>query len=107
MQGYNVKPVLEDPTKKVRDCLLIAEDEEVGPKGPLYTRVSHLVTENYKITKYAELPGYGDIFDRKNDKDEINNLWDKDKELRVNLVDRLLHEYMITRSRFPIRQGGT
>lgn len=107
MQGYNMKPILEDPTKNVRDCLLITEDEEVGPKGPLYTRVSHLITEDYKITKYAELPGYGDIYDRKNDKDELNNLWDKEKDLRAELVDKLLHEYMITRSRFPARQGGT
>ena len=107
MQGYNMKPVLEDPTKKLRDCLLITEDEEVGPKGPLYTRVTHLITEDYKITKFAELPGYGDIYDRKNDQGELNNLWDKYKDLRLDLTDKLLHEYMITRSRFPTRQGGT
>ena len=102
-----MKPVLEDPTKKLRDCLLITEDEEVGPKGPLYTRVTHLITEDYKITKFAELPGYGDIYDRKNDQGELNNLWDKYKDLRLDLTDKLLHEYMITRSRFPTRQGGT
>ncbi len=107
MQGYNMKPVLEDPTTKLRDCLLITEDEEVGPKGPLYTRVIHLVTEDYKISKFAELPGYGDIYNRRNDKEELNNLWDKEIDLRHELVDKLLHEYMMTRSRFPTRQGGT
>ncbi|MFX1428530.1 MAG: sulfatase [Promethearchaeota archaeon] len=107
MQGYDITSVLEEPSKRVRESVLIVEDEEVGPKGPLYTRLCHLVTEDYKLTTYAELPGYGDIYDRKNDKDELNNLWEKDKELRLELLDKLLHEYMITRSRFPIRQGGT
>ena len=107
MQGCDMTPVLEDPSKKVRNKVLIVEDEEVGPKGPLYTRLCHLITEDYKITKYTELPGFGDIFDRKNDKEELHNLWEKDKNLRTKLIDQLIHEYMITRSRFPARQGGT
>ena len=81
--------------------------EEVGPKGPLFTRLTHLVTEDYKLTTYAELPEYGDIYDRENDKSELNNLWEKDEKLRLKLLDKLFHEYMMTRSRFPIRQGGT
>ncbi|MDX1797759.1 MAG: sulfatase-like hydrolase/transferase [Candidatus Lokiarchaeia archaeon] len=107
MQGHDMTSVLKDTSKKVRENVLIVEDEEVGPKGPLYTRLIHLITEDYKLTTYAELPGYGDIYNRKNDKGELNNLWDKDKSLRLELLDKLLHEYMITRSRFPIRQGGT
>ena len=107
MQGHNMIPTLKDPSKKVRNCILIVEDEEVGPKGPLFTRVAHLITEDYKLTTYGELPGYGDIYDRKNDDSELDNLWDKNKELRLELLDKLLHEYMMTRSRFPIREGGT
>ncbi|UCC19424.1 MAG: sulfatase-like hydrolase/transferase [Promethearchaeota archaeon] len=107
MQGYDMTPVLKDPSKKIRDCILIVEDEEVGPKGPLYTRVCHLITEDYKLTKYQEVPEFGDIFDRKKDVKELNNLWDKDKDLKLNLLDKLIHEYLTTRSRFPIRQGGT
>jgi arylsulfatase A-like enzyme len=107
MQGYDMTPVLKDTREKVRDKVLVVEDEEVGPKGPLYTRLTHLITEDYKLTTYAELPGYGDIYNRNIDKEELNNLWEKDKDLRLELLDKLLHEYMITRSRFPIRQGGT
>jgi arylsulfatase A-like enzyme len=107
MQGYNMTPVLKHPSKKVRNCVLIVEDEEVGPKGPLLTRLAHLLTEDFKLTTYAELPEYGDIYDRKNDKAELHNLWEKDEKLRLQLLDKLLHEYMMTRSRFPIRQGGT
>ena len=107
MQGYDMTPILKDPSQDVRNNILIVEDEEVGPKGPLYTRVCHLVTKDYKLTKYAELPNYGDLFDRNNDKDEVNNLWDKEKEVRYKLMDDLFHEYLITRSRFPARQGAT
>jgi arylsulfatase A-like enzyme len=106
MQGYDFSPVLNDQKLELRDCILITEDEEVGPRGPLYTRLVHLVTKDYKLTKYAELPGYGDLFDRKNDMTELNNLWEKDKDLRLDLLDKIFHEYSITRSRFPKRGSG-
>jgi len=106
MQGYDFSPVLNDPKLELRDCILITEDEEVGPRGPLYTRLIHLVTKDYKLTKYAELPGYGDLFDRKNDTLELNNLWEKDKDLRLKILDKMFHEYSITRSRFPKRDSG-
>ena len=77
MQGYDMTPILKDPSLEIRDSIFIMEDEEVGPHGPLYTRLVHLITKDYKLTKYAELPGYGDLFDRNNDKTEINNLWNK------------------------------
>jgi arylsulfatase A-like enzyme len=106
MQGYDMTPVLKDPKKQLRDCILIMEDEEVGPHGPLYTRLVHLITKEYKLTKYAELPGYGDLFDRRNDKLEINNLWDNNQDLRLDMLDKLFHEYSLTRSRFPKRDSG-
>lgn len=106
MQGYDMSSVLKDPNLNVRDSIFIMEDEEVGPRGPLYTRLVHLITKDYKLTKYAEIPGYGDLFDRHNDKAELNNLWEKDPELRFEMLDKLFHEYSITRSRFPIRESG-
>ena len=106
MQGYDMTPVLKNPKEELRDSILITEDEEVGPRGPLFTRIVHLITKDFKLTKYAELPGYGDIFDRKNDKAELNNLWEKDQELRLKLLDKMFHEYSITRSRFPKRDSG-
>jgi len=107
MQGYDMTPVLQNASKKVRDSILIVEDEEVGPKGPLYTRVCHLITKDYKLTKYQEVPEFGDLFDRKNDPEELNNLWYTDKDLKLRLLDKLIHEYLTSRSRFPKRQGGT
>ena len=106
MQGVDMTPVLKDPKLELRDSIVITEDEEVGPHGPLLTRIVHLITKDYKLTKYAELPGFGDLFDRKDDKAELNNLWNKDPELKFRMLDKLFHEYSLTRSRFPIRDSG-
>jgi len=107
MQGLDITSILEDPNKKVRDCFLIEEDEEVGPYGPLYTRVRHLITDTHKLTVYAELPGFGDLFDRKNDPDEINNLWYDEKELQCKMLDKILHESLMRQSRYPKRVSAT
>lgn len=104
MQGYDITPILKDPNKKVRDCCLIEEDEEVGP---YQVRLRHLVTERYKITLYESLRDYGDIFDRKNDPDELHNLWYENKELRYNLVNELFHENLKAQSRYPHRESLT
>jgi arylsulfatase A-like enzyme len=66
MQGYDMTPVLKNPTIELRDSILITEDEEVG----------------------------------------LNNLWEKDQELRLKLLDKMFHEYSMTRTRFPKRNSG-
>jgi len=107
MQGYDMTPVLKNPRKKIRDRILIIQDEEVGPKGPLYCRLCHLITEEHKLTIYEGMEGYGDLFERKNDPDELNNLWFKNKEIRNDLLEKLLHEDLKIQSRFPDRQAAT
>ncbi len=112
MQGYDMTPVLKEPDnpdKQVRDCCLIVHDEEVGPKGPLYARLLHYITKTYKLTIYEGVKGYGDLFDRKNDPDELNNLWfdENTKDLKYKLIEDLLHEDLKIQSRFPERQAGT
>jgi arylsulfatase A-like enzyme len=106
MQGFDMTSVLKNPNREVRDSIIITEDEEVGPHGPLFTRIIHLITKDYKLTKYAELPGYGDLFDRNKDKAEVKNLWKKESSLSFKLLDKMFHEYSITRSRFPKRDSG-
>ena len=49
------------------------------------------------------LKDFGDIFDQKNDPGELNNIWDKDKELRCNLVHKLCLENMKVQSRVSKR----
>ncbi len=119
MQGIDVTPMLKDPSIKLRDSCLIEVDEADIRMIPLSRkndalskvfnnsamRVKSLVTERYTLTVYNNLPGYGDLFDRKNDPDELNNLWYSNPELRHELVDKLLHEIIKAQSLYPKKQG--
>jgi arylsulfatase A-like enzyme len=106
MQGYDMTPVLRNPKEEIRDCCFIENDEEIGP---LKSRIRHLITEDYKLTVYEEIPNFGDIYDRKNDPDELNNLWNDPnfKEKRFELVNKLLHENLKVQTRYPKRIAGT
>jgi len=65
--------------------------------------------EDYKLTVYESLPEYGDLFDRKNDPNELNNLWydNNYKDLRFKLVNKLLNENLKAQSKYPKRIAGT
>ena len=103
MQGVDLTQALKDPNKKIRDCCLVEEDEEMMGS----VRVRHLITEDHKLTVYQNLENYGDLFDRKNDPDELNNLWfdENSKNLRNELVNKLLHEILKAQSRYPHLEG--
>ena len=106
MQSFDMTPILKDVNEKIRDCCFIENDEEIGP---LTSRLRHLITEDYKLTIYEGMDNFGDIYDRKNDPDELNNLWfDKDfKEKRFELVNQLLQESLKAQSKYPKRIAGT
>ncbi len=106
MNSLDLTPILENPNAKVRECCYIEHDEEVGP---LKCRIRHLVTEDYKLTIYEGHRGIGDLYHRKEDTDEINNLWnDKNyRDIRSQLIERLLHESLTALSRFPKRMAGS
>ncbi len=109
MQGFDFTPVLQnpaDPDKQPRDCSLIEHDEEVGP---LHVRLRHLITKDYKLTIYEGHKDFGDLFDRKNDPDELNNLWfdDNYKDVRFYMVNRLLQECLNAQTHYPKRIAGT
>ena len=106
MQGYDITSILKNPEQKSRNCCFIENDEEIGP---LKSRLRHLITDQYKLTIYESMQGYGDMYDRKNDPDELNNLWYNEdfKEKRFELVDTLLHENLRAQTYFPKRIAGT
>jgi arylsulfatase A-like enzyme len=106
MQGYDISPTLENPSEKIRDCILIENDEEIGT---LEARLRHLITEDYKLTIYEDLPHFGDIYNRKNDPYELNNLWSdsENRDLRFELVNKLLHENLKAQTKYPKRIAGT
>lgn len=106
MQGYDISPILADAKKKVRDCILIENDEEVGT---LEARLRHLITKDYKLTIYENLDDFGDIYDRKNDPYELNNLWyDKNfRSKRFELINKLLRENLKAQAKYPQRIAAT
>ena len=106
MQGVDIIPVLKDSNEKVRDCCIIEEDEEFGNYK---IRVRHLVTETHKLTLYEGHEDFGDLYDRKNDPEELNNLWDDEsvKDLKCKLINKLFQEYLKIQSRYPQRMAPT
>ena len=102
MQSVDITPILKEPSKKIRHCCFIEEDEEIYSVN---VRVRHLVTEDYKLTLYEGLPEFGDLFDRKNDPDEVNNLWydENYKEICYELITKMFHENLRTQCRYPPR----
>lgn len=106
MQGIDMSSLLQNPHQKIRDCCYIECDEEMNP---MISRIRHLITDGYKLTIYEEMPGFGDIYDRKNDPNELNNLWDDPKyqEVKYELMEKLLYEILKNQSRFPKRIAGS
>ena len=106
LQGKDLSPVLKDPTAEVRNCCFIENDEEIGT---LKSRLRHLITKNYKLTIYENKENFGDIYDRKNDPNEMNNLWNEEtfKHSRFELLDKLYHETLKAQSRYPERIAGS
>jgi len=106
MQGYDITPIIKNPKEKVRSCVFIENDEEVGT---LEARLRHLITEDFKMTIYENLENYGDIYDRKNDPDELNNLWDNEeyKDEKLKLINALLHQNLKAQTKYPKRIAGT
>lgn len=106
MQGFDVSQILENPNQNVRDSILIENDEEVGP---LESRLRHLITEDYKLTIYEGSENFGDIYNRKNDPLELNNLWSNSnfRDIRFKLVNKLLQENLKAQTKNPKRIAAT
>jgi len=106
MQGIDMSALFNAPDQQIRDCCYLEADEEMNP---MVSRLRHLITEDYKLTVYEEMPGFGDLYDRRNDPHELYNLWDDPdyKNVRKELIEKLLREVLKNQSRFPKRIAGS
>ena len=106
MQGFDITSILKNPNEKIRDCVLIENDEEIGP---LTARLRHLITEDYKLTVYESKPEFGDLYNRKKDPQELNNLWYNEnfRDVRFKLVNKILNEVLKAQTKYPKRIAGT
>ena len=72
-QGRSVRPVLAGSADGLRGSLLIEEDQPYGLDGmPGPVRLRTLVTDEFRITRYAGLP-VGELYDLVQDPDERVN----------------------------------
>ena len=106
MEGVDFTPVLKDPNVKVRDSVIIESDGR-DPSASIFdgVKIKYLITERYSLAIYVNMPDYGDIYDRKNDPHELNNLWFSNPELRDELLKKMLYEMLNAESIYPIRDG--
>jgi len=106
MQGKDLTPILTNPLEKVRECCLVEHDEEIE-QFKVKIRLRHLITEDYKLTLYNGLPNYGDLFNRKEDPQELHNLWFDENyiDIRHKLVEKIFHENLNAQSRYPKRSA--
>ncbi len=103
-QGKDITPILEDPNKKVRKQLLIEHDDEIKRNDSF--RLRTLVTETHRLTIYDGYENFGEIFNYEKDPGEVNNLWDKDNELKVDLTNKLMREIIGLQPRIPVRKAS-
>ncbi|MBD3228000.1 MAG: sulfatase-like hydrolase/transferase [Candidatus Lokiarchaeota archaeon] len=100
MQGYNIDPILNNPKDKVRDYILIEDDDyEHSGKG-ISTSVRTLITEEYRLSIYRDFDDIGDLFNLNKDPREKNNLWNNQdfRPIRDKLTSKLLHKVMKVQS---------
>ena len=116
MQGVDITPLLKDSRAKARESCFIEVDEADNglaralPQvfetfGNMELRVKYLVTDRYSLTVYNGLKGYGDLFDRRDDPHELNNLWFSNPGLRHEMVEELLQEMINTQRLYPKKQA--
>jgi len=109
MQGYDLTPILKNPEIKIRDHCIIEEDEDSQRDSyklpPL--RVRTMITEDYRISVYQGHENTGDLYDLKNDPEELNNLWydENSIQLKNRLLVKLLHELMNYQDRLPKKEA--
>jgi len=93
MQGYSLVPMLGDPRARVRDAVLIEEDQPLDVFGidrPFRSRT--LVTEDSRTTVYEGLE-VGEHYDLGNDPGECENCWG-DEAARGVALEQLLQEML-------------
>jgi uncharacterized sulfatase len=90
MTGIDQKDVWTGETETIRENVIVENHQQANS---LYQK--QLITDRYKITVYMNHE-YGELFDLKNDPDELVNLWDNPaySELKTKLLLELMQSDM-------------
>ena len=99
--GKSFAPILKGEKEKIQDSVIAENDADY-----LGLRQRTLITEDWHITCYTG-ESYGELFDLRNDKEQLFNLWnDSEYEERKRSLQVLLMErFAETDSTLPRRMG--
>ncbi len=86
MQGRSMIPILRNPDEKINENILVEMDDEY-----INEKTRSLITDEWRITIFRE---YGELFNLKEDPDEMNNLWDDEslKDIKLELILKLMRK---------------
>ncbi|MEM7219499.1 MAG: sulfatase-like hydrolase/transferase [Pseudomonadota bacterium] len=89
MQGVSLAPTLASPAIRVRDDVLIEDDiaTVVSRLTPIPAKTRTLVTERFRYTRNSK--GEEQLFDLRDDPDEMNDLKAVDASVRSMLLERM------------------
>jgi arylsulfatase A-like enzyme len=108
IQGMSLLPAINgEPLAEARDSLVIEDDQQRATFG--FTsppRLRTLITARYRLT-IADGDPYGELYDRANDPQEMDNLFDDPghRALRGELFERLAYREMELADRSPLPSG--
>ena len=88
IQGRSMLQVLRGEMPPFRTTALTENDDDFAP-----FKARTLTTDRWKLTRYVGLDG-GELYDRRNDPEEVVNLWDREEHAATKhrLLDMLLEE---------------
>jgi arylsulfatase len=99
LAGESLVPQLRGDRESVREAVVVENDDDYFGQ-----RVRTYVTERYKLTVY---PGrdYGELFDLREDPDELHNRWDDPSyaEVKADLYREFLEAYIEGDAAMPRR----
>jgi arylsulfatase A-like enzyme len=109
MQGNDITPILGEPKNSIRDCCIIEEDEQSQKDSHNLPslRVRTMITDTYRMTLYQNHEDFGELYNRKKDPKEQNNLWNNEtyKPIKQRLIKKFLHELIKLQPDYPHKQA--
>lgn len=103
-QGRSLLPVLGGEAETIRlDVVVEDENQRTLPGLGRRPRERTLVTERYRLSVFQN-QDWGELYDLKDDPDELRNLWDETEfvGVRTDLIGRLMHRLIEIDDRSPM-----
>ncbi len=108
IQGLSLLPVINGAQPGLaRDSMVIEDDQQRAVFGlPPGSRLRSLLTERWRMT-IAHGDAYGELYDRKNDPHELDNLFEDAayRGVRAELMEKLAYRQMELADRSPLPMG--